>query len=132
MSSFLEAGLAGRSVGVHVALADVVLVVNLREPFARLDENAAVHAVGDVVGNETGRAVVGEEASRFRLEEERLRLTRHDVGGDGAAAGAVHSVEVDVVRNRARPVVGEDDFDGVTDMGADQRTRTVLLNVHIL
>ena len=54
--------------GVEVALHHVVLVIDRRQALRRLDQDQAVHAVGDVHADRRGRAVVDEQARVERLE----------------------------------------------------------------
>ena len=61
---------------VDLALHHVELPVHLRQPALRLDQDQAVHAVGDVLGHHRRGAVVDVQAGVERLEGERGLLPR--------------------------------------------------------
>src|SRR3546814_8566537 len=69
----LLAELAG---GVEVALHHVVLAIHWRHALRRLDQDQAVHAVGDVHADRRGGAVVDEQAGVERLEGDAADVTR--------------------------------------------------------
>src|SRR3546814_11432050 len=69
----LLAELAG---GVEVARHHVVLAIHWRHALRRLDQDQAVHAVGDVHADRRGGAVVDEQAGVERLEGEAADVTR--------------------------------------------------------
>ena len=85
--------------GVEVALHDVVLAVDLRQSLRRLDQDQAVHAVGDVHADGRRRAVIDVEACVERLEREARRVTGRREARRRAAARTRHAVQVDVVRH---------------------------------
>ena len=62
--------------GVDLALHDVELVVDLGQAALRLDQDQAVHAVGDVLGDHRRGAVVDVETGVQGLEGEAARLAR--------------------------------------------------------
>ena len=84
---------------VEVALHDVVLLVDRRQAFRRLDEDQAVHAVGHVHADRCGGAVIDVEARVERLEREARRMARRGEARRRAAAGTGDAVQVDVVRH---------------------------------
>src|SRR5690606_36473259 len=99
----LQAGRAVALCGVKLALHHAVLAIHLGQPTLRLDQDHAVHAVGDVLGDHGGGAVVHIQARRQRLEREALAVTGCYLGDRRTAAGAgdcmeVHRVDVRTVR----------------------------------
>jgi hypothetical protein len=66
----LQALVAIRALGVEIALHQIVLAIDFRQPFPRFDEDQSVHAVADMHGDRRRRAVVDEEAWVQRLERE--------------------------------------------------------------
>ena len=56
--------------GVEVALHHVELVIDRRQALRRLDEDQAVHAVGDVHAHRRRGAVIDVQALVQRLERE--------------------------------------------------------------
>ena len=75
------------AVGVDLALHDVELVVDRRQARLGLDQDQAVHAVGDVLGDHRRGAVVDVEARAQRLERHRFLVAGIDLQRRGAAAG---------------------------------------------
>src|SRR3546814_8500727 len=65
---------------VQLALHDVELAIDLGQAAVGLDQDHSVHAVGDVLGDHRGRAVVDEQPRMQRLEGEALGLPRRDLG----------------------------------------------------
>src|SRR5690606_40947977 len=78
-----------------------------------LHQDHPVHAVGNVVGDHRGRAVVHVQARLQRLEAEALGLAGGDLGDRRAATGAGDRVEVHRVDVDAALVVLEVDGDVV-------------------
>ena len=66
-AELLAAVLPERRIGIDLALHDIELVVDRRQPALRLDQDQAVHAVGDVLGDHRRRAVIDVEAGHQRL-----------------------------------------------------------------
>src|SRR5690606_15170133 len=117
----LEAALAEVALGVEVALHDVELVVHFREAFLGLHHDQTVHAVGYVHAYRRGGTVVDVNARVESGEREGGLLPRGDERGFGAAALAVHGVQVDVVRHHAAGVVLQGEGHVVAVAHADHR-----------
>ena len=94
-----DAGSAIPSLVMYHSLAtSTYSLSDLRQRLRGLDDDRAVHAVGDVGENRLRPAVVHEDAWIARLEAERERVTRRDVL-EGDVRGDPRCVEVDRVRN---------------------------------
>ncbi len=106
---------------VPVALHDIELAVDRRQPADRLDDDRAIHPLGDVVHGRREGAVVNECPGMQRLPGERGRLAGGDVGHLRAATGAVDSVEVDVVAVDAGQVVDQSKLDRIALHDTHQR-----------
>ena len=115
--------------GVDLALHHVELAIDLGQAAFGLDQDHAVHAVGDVLGSHRHGAVIDVQAGIDGREFEAARLAGRRVGRLGAAAGAGDRVEVDVVHHDAVVMVLEMHFDGVADAHADERPRHLPLKV---
>src|SRR5262249_32046173 len=119
---FLAAVLAKRPFGIDLALHDIELAVDRRQPTFGLDQNESVHAVGDVVRDHRGRAVTHIKPRNERLEPDRLFLAGIGLRRRGAAARAGGGMKIDRVDHRAVAGVLEVDFDGAADAHAKERT----------
>ena len=106
--------------GVEVALHHVELVIHRRQAFGRLDEDQAVHAVGDVHADRRGGAVIDVQALVQRLERELRLVARRREARGRAAAGSGDAVQVDVVRHLAARVILEMELDRVALAHADE------------
>ncbi len=62
--------------GVEVTLHHVELVIHGRQAFGRLDQDQAIHAVGDVHADRRGRAVIDIQTLVERLECELAAVAR--------------------------------------------------------
>ena len=113
--------------GVDLALHHVEFVVDLGQAAFGLDQDHAVHAVGDVLCRHRHGAVIDITARVDRREFEAARFAGRRVGRLGAAAGAGDRVEVDIVHHDAVVMVLEMHFDGVADAHADERPRHLLI-----
>ena len=119
----LQALLAVLAAGVEVALHHVVFMVDLRQAFGRLDQDHAVHAVGDVHADRRGGAVVDVDAFVERLEGELRLVAGRGEARRGAAAGAGDAVQVDIVRHLAARVVLQVELDRVALAHPDEAAR---------
>src|SRR5680860_489427 len=109
-------------VGMHIANGMYgMIVVEPKEGFLRLDDDHAVHAVGDVHANWRGGAVVDIHARVEGGEAEGGLLPGGDERGLGAAALAAYGVQVDVVRHHARWVVLQREGHVIAFTDADHR-----------
>ena len=116
----LQAFRAGLARRVEVALHHVVFALDGRQALLRLDEDEAIHPVGDVHRHRGGRAVIDVEAGIERLEGELRRMPRGGERRRRAAARAGDRVQVNVVRQLARRVIRERELDEVALADADE------------
>ena len=112
---------AERLDGVELALHHVELAVHLRQPALGLDDDQAVHAVGDVVGDARRGAVIDVDAGLQRLEGHGVLRAGLGLGRMGAAARTGRGVEVDGVHHHAVGGVLQRHLHGVADPDAQQR-----------
>ena len=119
----LEAGLSTGSLGVEIALHDVVLAVHLRQALLRLDQDQTVHAVADVHGHRGRGAVIDIEAGVQGLEREHRAVTGSRERGRRTAAGPGDRVQIDVVGHLVVGVVVEVELDEVALADADELAR---------
>ena len=109
----LQALLAILARGVEVPLHDVVLVIDLGQPFGRLDQDEPVHAVGDVHADRRRGAVVDVDPFVERLEGELRFVPRRGEARRSTAARPGDAVQVDVVRHLAAGMVLQVELDRV-------------------
>ena len=121
----LQALLAIGALGVEVALHDVVLVVDLCQPFLRLDQDQAIHAIGDMHGDRRRGAVIDEKARIDRLERKDRAMAGRSQRCGGAAAGAVDGVQVDIVRHLVVGMIFQMHFDQVALAHPDEFAGTL-------
>ena len=119
----LQALLAILADRVEIALHDVVLVIDLRQSFRRLDQDQSIHAVGDVHADRRRRAVVDEQAVIEGLEGEPGFMARCGEARCRATARAGHAVQVDVVRHLRIGMVLQVELDRVALANADEAAR---------
>src|SRR5664280_631606 len=112
-------GGAVRRTQVELRLNQRELPIHRREP-RRVDDDSAVHAVGDVVEHRRGPAVVHPGAGEARGEPVDQRLAGLD-GPHRLVRGDRAGVEVDAVAHRA--VVDQSDHERVADPAVQRRPR---------
>ncbi len=108
---------------INFALHDIELAVHFGESAFGFDEDETVHAVGNVLGNHWGRAVIHEQTGVERFGSENGFLTGFGLGHNRAAARTGDCVKVYRVVHGAGHAVLHVDFDGVTDAHAEEWTR---------
>jgi hypothetical protein len=87
--------------GVEVTLHHIELAVHRRQTLGWLHQDETIHAIRHVHADRRGRAVVHIQALVERLEGELRGVPRRSEAAGGAAAGARHRVQVDVVGHLA-------------------------------
>ena len=107
---------------VDLGLHDIELVVDRWQWVNRVDEDAPIHALGDVQRHVAERAVVHEHAWVQQACLDGRRLAWRDRRVRGAPALSGHGVEVDIVRHRVGRRVGDGEAQHVTDAGSDDGT----------
>src|SRR5690606_37619909 len=93
----LQASRAVTLRGIELALHHIVLAVHFAQAALRLDQNHAVHAVGDVLGDHGGSAVVNIQAGSHGFEREALGMAGSNLSYRSTTTGASHGMEVDRV-----------------------------------
>ena len=115
------------AVEVHVEAAHHhdELMIGVWPALLRVDDERAVEALGDVLGQRRGVAVVEVQAERLGVELVDEPFARIDQPGGGVEdaihAGGMDAMEVDAVRVRA--AVDESDAHAVALTRANRRTR---------
>ncbi len=107
---------------VPLALDERELLVDGRQPLLRLDDDHAVHAVGDVVQGRRGAAVVHPDAGVVGGPLVELLLAGVD-RGHLVVPGDLAGMEVDRVRELVGRRVLQVDADRVADLDPDDRAR---------
>jgi len=107
---------------VELALHDVELAIRAGQSLLRLNEDQAVHPVGDVVHDRRGGAVVDEEARVEELKPRDALLALHDGRHLRPATRSGDRVKVDVVGHPARVAVREMELERIADPGSNERS----------
>ena len=76
-------------------------MIDLGEAFFRLNEDQAIHAVGDLLGDHRGGAMIDVEAGLHRFKFEPTAFARRRIGRFRAAAGPGHGMKIDIVHHHA-------------------------------
>ena len=84
--------------GKELTLHDIKFLINLWESAFRLDQNQAVHAIGDMINDGTCRTMVDEKSGRLGLEGEDFFFARVHCGERGTSARSIYCVNVNIVR----------------------------------
>ena len=113
--------------GVDLALHDVEFAVDLGQSAFGLDQDHAVHAVGDVLRSHRHGAMVDVKPGIDGGEFEAARFAGRRIGRLGTAAGTSHGVEVDVVHQDAVVMVFQTHFDRIADAHANERPGDLLI-----
>src|SRR5690606_544995 len=106
---------------IELALHDVELLVDLGQATFRLDQDHAVHAVGDVLADHGRGTVIHVQPRLQGLEAEALLLAGRRLGNGCAAAGAGYRMQVDGMDVAALDGIGHVDGHVVPFAYADHR-----------
>ena len=122
-AELLASVLAERRFGIDLALHDIKFVVDRRQARFGLDQDHAIHAVGNVLGDHRRRAVVNVKAGNEGLERHRFFGARIDLQCRSTSAGAGCRMKIHRVDHVAVGRVLQMNVDGVADANANERSR---------